>query len=211
MNIDDERDMYVDGFCARNEGTILKDNKIVYDCVRSVLVARLGGTEFSDGIAPLNSHNFPAGGGALRYSLEEGLPRVFRCDELLGADFGTLQLWNENLNENDRLTYDGICAYLALASNSRLVEDRQLINNEILRNAKEDMLTVDPEQDGGADKVGVIGEKYKELAAVATYVCDEAYKQIVKAEEDKIAQEDNIADAAQTYSIYMNDLNEMLK
>ena len=175
------------------------------------MVARLDGADFSEGTVLLDPQNFPVGGGHYKYNLEEGIPNVFRCAKFSGEEFGSLQLREKSLNAYDRLTYEGICAFLALADNSNLIENRQIINSEILRNAKEDMLGVDIEQDDSANCVGAIGEKYKELAIVATYVCDEAYKIKVKAEEDKMAREDNVADTAQTYGAYMNDLKEMLE
>jgi len=109
----------------------------------------------------------------------------------------------------NKLSYDGLCAYMALAPAEDLIKYGVNINNQIMRNFESETQLVNMGADDGAEKIEKIGEKYSELQACYVSICDEYIKEQgeIKAEMqktqeaetlNKIASEEKLVDVRST-------------
>ena len=77
----------------------------------------------------------------------------------------------------ESLSYDGLCAYMALAPSKDIITVADKLNSQIDKNAEKEMLDVDSKKDGSADEVAEIGNKYVELKSCLVTLCDEYTKE----------------------------------
>ena len=79
------------------------------------------------------------------------------------------------------MNYDGICAFLGLAPDKILIDNKDFVLNEIKRNAQEEM-KAEKIDENSAERVDEISEKYLELSAVALEMFESANENLLEEE-----------------------------
>ena len=157
------------------------DNKYVFDSPQAMLAYRVG-----EGVVPttkiagdetsyalLSKRHF--GKWEPNFRLEEKFTRTFdtisgKCEmynfrSFVGGYYGGVAVKSvENeygTNISGHMTYDGLCTYLALASDEELVDNWKYLSKEITRNSKEDI------EKASMEHVCEVRDNYLELHCVS--------------------------------------------
>ena len=125
---------------------------------------------------------------------ESPYPVEKKCDVL---KFNPIFLVDGKFPSNDYdkwhtfLNYDGLCAFLAMAPEKMLLDNKEFVINEIKRNASEEMREVKLSEKS-VDKIkDEIGEKYLELSGAALVMFEQANERLLmeEAEQARLAEE----------------------
>ena len=199
------RDSYIEKFIEEHSGSkVMKlespiheafhgyhEEQIVYDDVMCALSDRLQGNEsgfyLPEGLSLdgresknmlISDKNF-RGSWTLKQPLDKN-GKIFGMHSNIG--YGRVTLFanryskdrHEELREN--LTYEGVCAYMALGFSSTILEDRDFLHEEIVRIAGEEMqnevsIAGDTQYDS-VEKINEIKDKYEGLGYILDGLCE---------------------------------------
>jgi len=114
---------------------------------------------------------------------------------------------------HENLTYDGLCAMLALAPREFILETKNAIASEIQRNYELESSKIDVEENDSDHKINEIGEKYLELSGCLCVLKEQFEEEIAIEQESAQKYEDlkhqNIVKAATTDIAITNELKDM--
>ena len=130
--------------------------------------------------------------------------------------FNTLESLPINNIKNsmqDNLTYNGICAILALAPREFILETKNVLADEIQRNYKLESSKIDIEENDSDHRINEVGEKYLELEGCLCVLKERFEEEIAIEQESAQKYEDlkhqNIVKAATTDIAISNELKDM--
>ena len=217
-----EKESHISDFCSKygndyiKKETMEKGTYIIYGSIQGALVFRLNGVEAGEKssgkfvFVRLSNMNFDQNIGP---KLGNGFNAV-NCTRSPGANCGFLRFYPEREYVKNDLTFDGICAYLALATKEQIYENRENIISDIERNAKQEMLNVQATDFDGDAKINEIKDRYIQLSCVAGKLFDIAENHVeeneVRMDEYKDMIENNVACTAQAYGEAIEELNKFL-
>jgi len=237
------RDSYIEKFIEEHSGSrVLKlatpiheafrgyhDEQIVYDDVMCALSDRLQGNEsgfyLPEGLSLdgresrnmlISDKNF-RGSWTLKQPLETD-GKTFGVHSNIG--YGRVTMFvnpyaktrHEELS--GKLTYEGICAYMALGFSRTILEDRDFLREEIVRIAGEEMQSevaiAGETQYDSVEKINEIKEKYEGLGYILDGLCEGfVYHQNQEMLRQKVLEEEKqmkIDDAQNAYNEAMRSL-----
>ena len=135
------------------------------------------------------------------------------------VDVASLTIAENKLNDEyllpyalNTLSYDGLCAFMALCPADKLVSIPHDVSRQIMKNFNAEVAATNTGANDGAEKIAEIGEKYSELQSCYISICDEYQKeQIALREEAKRASEAEHFNRIASAGKYMEMEDELMR